>query len=360
MARLFSLAVLIALLPSGLAGPACAQRHKNASDCMLRCNTKWGFPGLMMGNDPWGNVAHLAGKSGEEWDMYVAKACGQESATTSSTASETSSSATAQETKLIHQGLQTQSEPSTTSSIRSTSSSRATTSSTTSRLTTSTRRTTSTPRPTTTSTSTKERTTTKETPKETPTTTKETPKETPTKESQSSSFTGDNGDDNNDDNSNKASSNSNSNSGGSGSRASLADQQAYLDAHNSIRAKHGAKPLVWDNNAAEKAQQWADLCKNQHSGGTLGPLGENLAAGTGSFSIAEAVKAWTDEVTEYNPNNPQPSHFTQVVWKASTKLGCAVQTCDGIFAGFGAAQYYVCEYSEQGNVIGNFGANVQA
>ncbi|KAJ6574816.1 CAP domain-containing protein, partial [Mycena capillaripes] len=154
---------------------------------------------------------------------------------------------------------------------------------------------------------------------------------------------------------NTGSSSSSSSSGGNGSRASDSDVQAYLSAHNSIRSQHGAVPVTWSNAAAEKAQEWADKCLNQHSGGTLGPLGENLAAGTGTFSIAQAVKAWTDEVSEYNPNNPQPSHFTQVVWKASTEIGCAVQTCDGIFAGFGAAQYYVCEYSVQGNVIGNFG-----
>ncbi|KAJ7154736.1 CAP domain-containing protein, partial [Mycena filopes] len=132
------------------------------------------------------------------------------------------------------------------------------------------------------------------------------------------------------------------------------DVQTYLETHNSIRSKHGAVDVTWSNDAAGKAQQWADECKNVHSGGTLGPLGENLAAGTGNFSITDAVKAWTDEVSEYNPKSPQPSHFTQVVWKATHQIGCAVQICDGIFPGFGPAQYYVCEYSVQGNVIGNF------
>ncbi|KAJ7669255.1 CAP domain-containing protein [Mycena polygramma] len=142
---------------------------------------------------------------------------------------------------------------------------------------------------------------------------------------------------------------------GNGSRASNADVQVYLQTHNTIRSQHNAVPVTWSNAAAEKAQQWADECKNVHSGGKLGPLGENLAAGTGKFAIQDAVKAWTDEVSEYNSDNPQPSHFTQVVWKATTQIGCAVQTCNGIFAGFGAAQYYVCEYSVQGNVIGHFG-----
>ncbi|KAJ7478390.1 CAP domain-containing protein [Mycena latifolia] len=134
------------------------------------------------------------------------------------------------------------------------------------------------------------------------------------------------------------------NSGGdTGSRASDTDVKEYSDAHNSIRSQYGTVPLQWNNTVAVKAQQWADLCKDKHSGGTLGPLGENLAAGTGDFSITEAVKAWTDEGSDYDPNNPQASHFTQVVWKALTQLGAQ---------GFpGPAQYYVCEYSVQGNVI---------
>ncbi|KAJ6559795.1 CAP domain-containing protein [Mycena capillaripes] len=143
-------------------------------------------------------------------------------------------------------------------------------------------------------------------------------------------------------------------------RTSAADEQAYLTGHNTVRAQHGAAALTWSDDLAAKAQQWANGCVFQHSGGTLGPFGENLAAGTGDFTIPAAIKAWTDEVSEYDPSNPQPSHFTQVVWKATTQVGCAVATCDGIFpASFGPAQYYVCEYSPAGNVIGQFGANVQ-
>lgn len=40
---------------------------------------------------------------------------------------------------------------------------------------------------------------------------------------------------------------------------------------------------------------------------------------------------WPYDIAEYSPSNPQPSHFTQVVWKSSTQVGCAVQSCNGIF-----------------------------
>ncbi|EPQ60852.1 PR-1-like protein [Gloeophyllum trabeum ATCC 11539] len=149
-------------------------------------------------------------------------------------------------------------------------------------------------------------------------------------------------------------------SSGSGS-TSGSDIDQYLSTHNSVRAQHGASPLTWSDDLAGKAQQWANGCDFKHSGGSLGPFGENLAAGTGdSYGIASAVKSWTDEASQYDPTNPQASHFTQVVWKGSTQVGCAVQLCDGIFsASFGKAKFYVCEYSPQGNIIGQFAQNVQ-
>ncbi|KAG9124400.1 hypothetical protein FRC07_011760 [Ceratobasidium sp. 392] len=127
---------------------------------------------------------------------------------------------------------------------------------------------------------------------------------------------------------------------------------AYLDAHNSFRAQHGARPLVWSPALAAKAQNWANGCVFKH-----GSVGENLAAGTGNYGALNAVKGWTDEIKDYDPRNPKPSHFTQVVWKSSTQLGCAVKQCPpgSIFpAKFGVAYYHVCEYAPPGNVIGRF------
>jgi len=116
---------------------------------------------------------------------------------------------------------------------------------------------------------------------------------------------------------------------------------------------------------ASKAQQWAANCQFVHSGGKLGQFGENLAAGTGgAYNIAAAVKSWTDEASSYDSNNPVPSHFTQVVWKSTTQLGCALQICNNnnIFdaSKFGPTKFVVCEYSPPGNVLGQFSENVQA
>jgi hypothetical protein len=78
---------------------------------------------------------------------------------------------------------------------------------------------------------------------------------------------------------------------------SAADQKAYLSAHNTFRASHGAAALVWNQTLSDAGAKWAKKCVFQHSGGTLGPFGENLFAATGSTSPAAAVKAWTDEAS---------------------------------------------------------------
>ncbi|CUA67490.1 Fruiting body protein SC7 [Rhizoctonia solani] len=139
-----------------------------------------------------------------------------------------------------------------------------------------------------------------------------------------------------------------------------AEIDAYLKGHNDIRAQHGASALTWATDLAAAAAKWAGNCVWEHSKGQVGSFGENLAAGT-SLGAAAAVKMWTDEASEYNAANPQYSHFTQVVWKATTEVGCAVKTCNNILSGYsGAVNFHVCEYRSPGNVIGQFAQNVQA
>jgi len=95
----------------------------------------------------------------------------------------------------------------------------------------------------------------------------------------------------------------------------------------------------------------------------MGQYGENIAAGTGGgYTIGDATGDWAAEASQYNSANPVPSHFTQMVWKGTTQVGCAVQTCASgtIFPSGGTSQYYVCEYFPAGNVIGEFAQNVQA
>ncbi|KAG5718583.1 Cell wall protein PRY3 [Termitomyces sp. T112] len=299
-----SVVLLIASLPDVLAGPACYKKHYKHPDCLSKCNNRWGWSGRTMGNDRWGPVIKK-NPSNETLDDVLHKACGFEpSSTATYTHQHTGNTETGRHhvfpTSIKSSTIFTSSPapPKTSSTLPSRS-------------------------PTASSV---HRTTAAQT--AAPTTT--------------------------------ASSSGGTSSGSSATSSS--DIDAYLSAHNTVRAQHGAAPLTWSNDLASKAQTWANKCVFQHSGGSLGPYGENLAAGTGSsYGIQAAIKSWTDEASQYNPSHPTYSHFTQVVWKGTTQLGCAVQLCDGMFsASFGKAKFYVCEYSPAGNIIGEFAQNVQA
>ncbi|KAG7099397.1 hypothetical protein E1B28_001250 [Marasmius oreades] len=373
LASVTALCLLALVIPSGLAGPACATKNYRQQQCIERCKAKWGYPGSLMGSSRWGPVMRKGtDKSTQAMDAAVSQACGFGSssadiqgavagASASITSSLSSSAQTAQSTTHSLTASITSSSSSTTSSSSSsfslTSETGAnlfdtvvpTSTSIFSTITTSTS-----PSLTSTSTSTtQESTSTSEPPPPPPpTSTTSSSEATPTSES------GNNGSGSDQGTKDQGSGSSNSNSGSTPN----SDIQTYLSAHNSIRAQHGAADLTWSDDAANKAQTWANNCNFEHSGGKLGAFGENLAAGTGgSYGITAAIKSWTDEVKDYKASNPVASHFTQVVWKATTQVGCAVTSCDGIFdASFGPAKFYVCEYFPQGNVIGKFDTNVQA
>ncbi|ORX57569.1 PR-1-like protein [Hesseltinella vesiculosa] len=131
---------------------------------------------------------------------------------------------------------------------------------------------------------------------------------------------------------------------------SAKDQQAILNLHNKFRAAHQAPPLKWDTKVAAYAQKWTSHCVFQHS---QGQYGENLAMGYSNW--ADAITAWYDEYKQYSYNNPgfgeSTGHFTQVVWRTSTKLGCGVSSCNG-------RPIYSCNYNPPGNMIGDFKKNV--
>lgn len=153
-----------------------------------------------------------------------------------------------------------------------------------------------------------------------------------------------------------------------------------LKVSNAYRKQHSASPLVWNETLAEYAFHYAKKCKWEHS---HGPYGENLA--TGYPNTTSAVSEWGDERDLYDFKKPtgfteETGHFTQLVWKATEKVGCAVVDCgyksnnddeggkiegqdsnsnsnnnnnNGSSSGPPRANgwYIVCEYLPQGNLI---------
>ncbi|KAJ3561574.1 hypothetical protein NP233_g10111 [Leucocoprinus birnbaumii] len=143
-------------------------------------------------------------------------------------------------------------------------------------------------------------------------------------------------------------------------RRSIAQRNAFLLAHNAVRVRHNAAPLTWSVSLAQMAEQWADACNFKHTNGILSddPYGENIVAATGNFPVSAAVGTFVQDESSYNPAHPVYNHFTQVVWKSTTQLGCAASTCNNIFPGKGPATLYVCLYNPAGNIVGDIVQNV--
>ena len=106
--------------------------------------------------------------------------------------------------------------------------------------------------------------------------------------------------------------------------------------------------MFWDHTLASYAANHAARCEFKHS---RGRFGENLAAGFPTPTAA--IQAWYGEKQAYSFQFPRYSsgtgHFTQMIWKASNKLGCATARCNGKNGTPG--EYLVCEYSPAGNVL---------
>ncbi|MFZ3180588.1 MAG: CAP domain-containing protein, partial [Methylocystis silviterrae] len=165
----------------------------------------------------------------------------------------------------------------------------------------------------------------------------------------------------------------------SGCAGLAGEELAICNEHNFFRAKHGVPPLNWSTDLASNAQKWVNGChtsKNAngdeffcHQSKVFGcgsdasfHYGENLSFGWPSRSGKEAVDGWYCEINVYDFNNPvvtggvifgcdnNPNkvtgHFTQVVWRESTKLGCARNTCD---LGGNSGTLWACEYDPPGN-----------
>ncbi|WOL11127.1 hypothetical protein Cni_G19888 [Canna indica] len=128
----------------------------------------------------------------------------------------------------------------------------------------------------------------------------------------------------------------------------------FLNPHNALRQRMRLPPLQWSAALAKVAlgyamQRRAD-CALVHS--TMN-YGENLFWGQGkSWHIGDAVAAWAAEKPYYDygrntcARGKECHHYTQMVWRATKRVGCAKIYCNS------GDTYVVCEYDPHGNVIG--------
>jgi len=125
---------------------------------------------------------------------------------------------------------------------------------------------------------------------------------------------------------------------------------AVLNSTNFFRSEHNASWAVWNETTASFAEKYlADNhdCEFEHSGG---PYGENIALGC--TEVTGCVDLWGNERQLYDYNDPkftkETGHFTQLVWKNSSSVGCGRRLCGE------KGWFLACEYWPRGNVLGRF------
>jgi len=144
-------------------------------------------------------------------------------------------------------------------------------------------------------------------------------------------------------------------------------QNEMVRAHNKYRATVGTSALSWSATLAATAQTYADRVKATQNCGLVhskaAGLGENLywasaiAYSNGSSEIqtitsGRVVDSWAGEKANYayGTNSCAPGkacgHYTQVVWKNTTQLGCGRAICND------KSQVWVCNYLPAGNYVG--------
>lgn len=146
-----------------------------------------------------------------------------------------------------------------------------------------------------------------------------------------------------------------------------AEQTDMIAAHTKWRTTVNVPALTWSSTLADTAQAWADslktkqACKPAHSGAA--GLGENLfwasalmySNGTTqaqAVTSTQVTDAWGNESKDYTYSTNTCAtgkvcgHYTQVVWKATTQVGCGKAVCAD------NTQIWVCNYTPQGNFVG--------
>lgn len=141
-----------------------------------------------------------------------------------------------------------------------------------------------------------------------------------------------------------------------------AEAKSALDFHNKARSEVGVQVLVWDEDLAEYAREWAVYLAGEKEvtmvhRSTLGKntlnAGENIFMGYGkTYVFLDAATLWYNEIDLYtygavsSTNYLNTGHYTQMIWKTTQKVGMGMATTkDG-------ATIIVANYLPAGNILG--------
>jgi len=151
-------------------------------------------------------------------------------------------------------------------------------------------------------------------------------------------------------------------------------KQDFLAFHNKARAQHvDTCALEWNSDLAKDAETYAVELTNsgkfQHSSSNTRPWsggvqGENLFTGNSvvfqTQPVSLCMTLWYEEGNRFAFNKAflynfkgigALGHFTAMVWRDTTQVGCGGAYKD---TPKGRVTNYVCRYTPQGNIPGNF------
>ena len=149
---------------------------------------------------------------------------------------------------------------------------------------------------------------------------------------------------------------------------------AFVAAHNQARSgpltpppSPALPPVSWDAILADSVYNYTIACQGGTNGllshnanrstdyqalGGSGYVGENIYGGSGSGATPDdAVSLWMSEASSYDyasGNIGSAGHYTQIVWRDSVRIGCAIVDCP-------ALTYHntvICDYAPGGNISG--------
>ena len=135
-------------------------------------------------------------------------------------------------------------------------------------------------------------------------------------------------------------------------------RKEVIEIINKHRIEHGVYPLTMSNEINNISQKFAeelsyindiDYSENKYQGKILG---ESIYQSFKRITPEQLVNIWYEECLEYNFHNPEPTHFSQMVWKSTKLFGL------GVGVGLNDNYFFVANYFPIGNIPGQYLSNV--
>jgi pathogenesis-related protein 1 len=147
----------------------------------------------------------------------------------------------------------------------------------------------------------------------------------------------------------------------------------FVTAHNQARSgpltpppSPALPPVAWDPVLADTAYNYLTRCVSTAAAHALvdhnanrttdyaalggsGYVGENIYGSTGTATPTAAVNNWMSEAPQFDyATSPigTAGHYTQVVWRASVRIGCAIVNCPAVTF----HNTVLCDYAPGGNI----------